>query len=411
VNQKKKGTIIIALLVTGNLIGAGILALPMQTGGIGLFYTLLAMIVFCGAMYFSAMVLAREAVETRDENFNYPSLYGKYLGTSGKWLATIANLLILYGLLTAYLAGGASIIVSIVSGKHVSGPAMTIVVTLILFVGFSAFTAAGSGFVARYNQLLMLFLGLSFVAMVVMGMRDVNLKKLLFHDIAFLPIAVPVILTAFHFHNIIPTICKDMEWDLSAISRAMLLGMGIGFVMNIIWVGVGVGVLPLTIGSNSIISSFQRGLPATVPMGKVLGNRLFTSVAIVFSLTAICTSYAANGIGLMDFNRDLMRGKKKKMIVAATFLPPLLIVFLFPTIFLKAIGIVGGVGIALLFGVLPAVIFFLKNKKRTARALAIVIGLLFFVSLLIDLSNDFGFIKTSAAIKNVKKQAITQHDP
>jgi len=169
--------------------------------------------------------------------------------------------------------------------------------------------------------------------------------------------------------------------------------------------------LPLTIGSNSIISSFQQGLPATVPMGKVLGSRLFTSVAIVFSLTAICTSYAANGIGLMDFNRDLMRGEKKMMIVAATFLPPLLIVFLFPTIFLKAISVVGGVGIALLFGVLPAVIFFLKNKKRTARVLAIVIGLLFFTALLIDLSNDFGIVKTSAAIKNVKKQAITQHDP
>jgi len=29
--KKKKGTIMIALLVTGNLIGAGILALPMQT--------------------------------------------------------------------------------------------------------------------------------------------------------------------------------------------------------------------------------------------------------------------------------------------------------------------------------------------------------------------------------------------
>ena len=40
--QKKKGTVMIALLVTGNLIGAGILALPMQTGGAGLFYSFLA---------------------------------------------------------------------------------------------------------------------------------------------------------------------------------------------------------------------------------------------------------------------------------------------------------------------------------------------------------------------------------
>lgn len=254
--RKKKGTVMIALLVTGNLIGAGILALPMQTGGAGLFYSFLAMVVFCGAMYFSAIVLAREAVERKEDNFNYPSLYGKYLGPFGKWLATVANLLILYGLLTAYIGGGTTIIVSANSGKTGAGPALTIAVTFILLAALSAFTAAGTGFVARYNQLLMLFLGLSFAILVAMGAGHVELGKMLFHDLRFLPVAVPVILTAFHFHNIIPTICKDMDWDLPAISRAMLLGMAIGFVMNVIWVGVGIGVLPLTFGSNSILSGF-----------------------------------------------------------------------------------------------------------------------------------------------------------
>lgn len=406
--NKKKGTVMIALLVTGNLIGAGILALPMQTGGAGLLYSFLAMVIFCGAMYFSAIVLAKEAVERKEDNFNYPSLYGRYLGPFGKWLATIANLLILYGLLTAYIGGGATIIVSTISTQAGSGQTLTIAVTLILFVALSAFTAAGTGFVARYNQLLMLFLAISFATLVVMGAGHVELQKMIFHDLRFLPVAVPVILTAFHFHNIIPTICKDMEWDLSAISRAMLLGMGIGFIMNLVWVSVGIGVLPLTLGSNSILSGFQQGLPATVPLGKALANPLFSSVAIAFSLTAICTSYAANGIGLMDFNRDLLGGGGKLKIIAATFLPPLTIALLFPTVFLKAIGVVGGVGIALLFGVLPAVIFFLKNKTFIARLLALAIGLLFTAALLIDLCNDFGIINTDAILDDMQKKAAVQ---
>lgn len=405
---KKKGTLMIALLVTGNLIGAGILALPMQTGGAGLLYSSLAMVIFCGAMYFSAIVLAKEAVEQQQDDFNYPSLYGKYLGPFGKWLATIANLLILYGLLTAYIGGGATIIVSTIAAKAGSSQPLTITVTLLLFAALSAFTAAGTGFVARYNQLLMLFLGISFAALVIMGAGQVHLSQMLFHDLRFLPIAVPVILTAFHFHNIIPTICKDMEWDLAAISRAMLLGMAIGFVMNLIWVGVGIGVLPLTLGSNSILSGFQQGLPATVPMGKTLANPLFSTVAIAFSLTAICTSYAANGIGLMDFNRDLLGGGSNFKIIAATFLPPLIIALLFPSVFLKAIGIVGGVGIALLFGLLPAVIFFLKNRSFLSRLLALGIGLLFTAALVVDLSNDFGIINTDAILADLQNKAAIQ---
>ncbi len=406
-DKKKKGTMMIALLVTGNLIGAGILALPMQTGGAGLFYSFLAMVLFCGAMYFSALVLAREAVERKEDDFNYPSLYGKYLGRWGKWLATIANLLILYGLLTAYIGGGTTIIVAAIGGEGES-TWINLAVTLLLFGALSAFTAAGTGFVARYNQLLMFFLGICFVTLVVMGAGNVHLEQMAFHDFRFLPIALPVMLTAFHFHNIIPTICKDMEWDLSAISRAMLIGMIIGFVMNLVWVMVGIGVLPLTLGTNSILNGFIHGLPATVPLGKILADPLFSAVAIAFSITAICTSYAANGIGLMAFNRDLLGGGNRWKIIAATFLPPLIIALLFPSVFLKAIGVVGGIGIAILFGILPAVISFLKSKSVASRALALMMGLLFSVVLLIDISNDVGMIDTDAILDDLKQKATTQ---
>ncbi len=135
----------IALLVTGNLIGAGILALPMQTGGAGILYSFLGMVVFGGAMYFTALVLAKEAVERKEDNFNYPSLYESYLGPWGKWLATGANLLILYGLLTAYIGDGLTIIISAISGMTGSGPVVTVTATLLLFAVLSTFTAAGTG--------------------------------------------------------------------------------------------------------------------------------------------------------------------------------------------------------------------------------------------------------------------------
>ena len=136
--------------------------------------------------------------------------------------------------------------------------------------------------------------------------------------------------------------------------------------MNIIWIAVGIGVLPLTVGKHSIIYAFEHRLPATVPISQVLGMPSFTIFATSFALIAICISYVANGMGLIDFNRDLLAnpaGKSNKFLVAGlTFIPPFIISIFFPQVFLKAIGVVGGVGIAILFGVLPAIVFFIKNK-------------------------------------------------
>jgi len=406
VNKNKKQIITISLLVVGNLIGAGILALPIQTGSAGLMLSAVAMIIFCGAMFFSAVVLAREAVETSTDNFNYPSLYQRYLGSAGKWLAILTNMLILYGLLTAYLSGGATIIISVFDIPN-DTRFWEIVILMVLFALLSAFIMGGTKFIARYNRLLMLILGVTFVFIVVIGMMHIKPERELYVNWQFIPFAIPVILTAFHFHNIIPSICKHLDWNLKVIIKAIIIGMLIGFVMNLIWVVVGIGVLPLFLGNHSIIYAFEHGLPATVPIAKVLQMPIFNVVATSFALIAICTSYIANGMGLMDFNKDLMKnvsGKLHKLLVIlTTFLPPLIIAMLFPDIFLKAIGFVGGIGIAILFGVLPAIVCFIKTKSRLLKLLSIFILLLFLFGVCIDLADDFGIIKSSDVISEIKK--------
>jgi tyrosine-specific transport protein len=189
--------------------------------------------------------------------------------------------------------------------------------------------------------------------------------------------------------------------------------MLIGFLMNFIWVAVGIGVLPLTIGEHSIIHAFEHGLPATVPISQILQMPAFTVFAALFALTAICTSFAANGMGLMDFNRDLFvntlggsGGKYGRLVISAsTFLPPLIIALFFTHVFLKAIGVVGGIGIAVLFGILPAIVFYMKAKTSKGKIVAIVIFLLFLTALGSDLLNDFGVIDTSVEVNEIRLKA------
>ena len=176
--------------------------------------------------------------------------------------------------------------------------------------------------------------------------------------------------------------------------------------MNLIWVAVGIGVLPLFLGNHSIIYAFEHGLPATVPIAQVIQMPIFNVVAASFALIAICTSYVANGMGLMDFNRDLMKNFSgnlhKLFVIVITFFPPLIIALLFPNIFLKAIGLVGGVGIAILFGVLPAIVCYIKTKSRLLKLLSIFMLLLFLFGVYIDLADDFGIIKSSEVISEIK---------
>ena len=404
--KNNKKIILIALIIVGNLIGAGILALPIQAGGAGLIFSTIAMIIFCGAMFFTAVVLAREAVESSIDNFNYPSLYHHYLGNIGKWLAVLTNMLILYGLMTAYLSGGTSVIINIFN-LPTDTRFLEIIIIITLCIGLSAFTMGGTKFIAKYNRLLMIVLMAAFVIIVAMGIKRIKPERELYMNWHFLPFVIPVILTAFHFHNIIPSICKHLDRDMKPIIKTMLIGMIIGFVMNFIWVAVGIGVLSLANGENSIMHAFERGMPATVPIAKVLKTPLFSIIATTFALIAICTSYIANGLGLMDFNRDLLRetsGKLHKiLVVVITFLPPVIISVFFPDIFLKAIGVVGGIGIAILFGILPSIVFFIKTKSKLLKLFSVFILLLFLFGLCVDIADDFGILKSSDVVSKIKK--------
>ena len=88
--------------------------------------------------------------------------------------------------------------------------------------------------------------------------------RLTFMDWHFLPASLPVVDTAFHFHNIIPTISRNMNHDLSAIRKAMFIGTFIGLIMNIIWVVVVIAGLPLEgTSQDTILAAFQENLPAT----------------------------------------------------------------------------------------------------------------------------------------------------
>lgn len=366
----------IALLVTGNLIGAGILGIPVIAGLCGIIPACIGMVVFCVAMYYTACVLSDESISARSATFNYPSLYHRYLGSAGKWLAVGANMLILYGLLTAYLAGGSAIIIQIL---HVSS---TLMVRVIYFMLLTLLTVAGMAIIRRCNAGLIALMWISFFAISALGAAHINTENYQHIYWLFLPVAIPVMVTAFHFHNIIPNVAEALNYEMKPVRRAMLMGMIIGFLMNTVWLAVGVGVIPLSGSEESLVQCYSRNVPATIPMAAIIHSNYFLFLSMLFSIIAIITSYVANGLGLMGFCRDLLENymhiRNRSVVLAVTFLPPFIISLVNPNIFLKAINVVGGYGIVVLFGILPAIIALIRKENTPRRRAAALFFLILF---------------------------------
>ncbi len=380
-----------SLMVTGNLLGAGILALPINLGPAGMIPASFGVILTWALMLYSSFVLADQKHLTSGETGGLPSFFGKELGPLAKWLAVAADLVILYGVLTAYLSGTSSILINLfnlpLSQAQVCTAYFIVAVTL---------TSFGLMLLRRCNAVIMIIMGVCFLALIAMTIGHVRPEQALPMQWDFLPAAMPVILTAFLYHNLIPTVCRQLDNDRKAIRRAMFIGSTIGLVMNLLWTVVVFCSLPLFEPKDmSIATAFTNNLPATVPLSRMLDSELFTNIGLVFAILSMTAAFMANGVALRDFMRDLAHNsfhvKNELIIWAACFMPPFLVAVTYPNIFLTAMNLVGGGGVAVIFGVLPGVLLLRQGRDDRRPFLAgLVMIVLFGLILAFELGQEFG---------------------
>jgi len=343
-------------------------------------------------MFYSSVILSREAIERKESTFNYPSLYRHYLGKTGEGIAIVANLIILWGLLTAYLTGITAIVGNLF---HLSVAPVWIM--LAFFAVVTAISMAGVAGIQKYIAILVAVKCVAFVVIAAMAGSHIKTENLTHVNWPMFVCGIPILVTAFHFHNIIPAICETLRWDAKVIRRTMLIGMTMGFAMNFAWLLVGIGVLPLDASPVGIINAFQKNLPATVPLSMIMNSSFFLVVAMFFAMIAITTAYLANGMGLIGFMDDIIHHRTGKInpllsrILA--FVPPLAIALIYPDLFLKAIDFAGGFGIVTLFGILPAIIAIRKARSTKERVLGIAMLVLFAVFFLLEAAQETGLLK------------------
>ena len=379
-----------ALLLTGNMVGAGILAMPIVAGIAGFYPSLVAIFFFSFVMLYTGFILVREVNEAKEENFNLPSLYEQHFGISGKWLTSVANITIFYGVLTSYLAGSTQLVIALFD----IDPHFESFVLFIIFTLFTSLAVSSLKVIEKYNTFFMLLLGIAFLLLITLGIPEIDSSRFSHREWKYLPIAIPMIVAGFVFHYVIPTLCEASNWS-KEIYKPILIGMGITLFMNILWLIVGLGVVPVS-GDVSLMQAYTMGVPVTIEMSKILDSELFLITASIFALIAIATSYISIGMALKDFLKDLFhnsfRFENRFILFMVAFVPPLLISYFYVDIFLKALSFVGGVGIVILFGILPTIIAYKKASSKGTKALSVVFLLAFCATLLVTILQTFGFV-------------------
>ena len=297
----------------------------------------------------------------------------RYLGETGGLLSGTAYVFIHYALLVAYIAQGGGILGDAIGLddllSRIGGP----VLFVSIFGGLLAFGSAA--LVDAANSLFVLVVVASFVALLCLAAPDVRPEFLLRSDWTQITPAIPTMIVALVFHNVVPVITTQLEGDRGKITSAIVLGSAIPLLMFLAWNAVILGSV-----SPEVLAGIQDASVGGAPFDPLeqlrsSGGESLLSVAVsVFSLFAIVTSFIGFVVGLKDFYEDAFftsstqqsvsesnpstsrDGSKDNLaVLALVLLPPMLFAIVDPDIFFGALDSAGTFGISLLFGLVPAV--------------------------------------------------------
>jgi len=398
-----KTIFISSLLVLGNVLGVGVLALPISAGLGGFIPALLGIILVWCMMLFAAWLIAYR-IDSTKKNFDIPSFFKEELGTTAKWIAIACNLLILYGVLVAYLSGISTMMTALYSDLA----EYQYLITIVYFCIVVSLIVFGLGVMRKGMSIIMIVLWICFFTMCFTGLGDWHGNLLTYMDWRYLPICLPIAVSAFHFHNIIPTVSKSLNYNKPATYKAIFIGVLLGLIINLVWVVVVLGSMQENnAGTTSVIYAEIHNLTANVPMTEILNNKTFEISALIFALLSVTCSFMANGAGLFGFITDLctdyLKTDNKLLISILSFAPPLIIALIYPEIFLVALSLVGGVGEDILFALLPGIIIvkiahslLKKREYSTLSRWMIIVGWIMVVLstfiLIFVLGQKFGLI-------------------
>ncbi|KYN84085.1 tyrosine transporter TyrP [Vibrio cidicii] len=360
------------LIIAGTTIGAGMLALPLASAGIGFSISLMIMVSLWALMAFTALLMV-EVHQEAQSNATLHTLAKQILGPRGKLIASFSMLFLFYALCAAYIAGGGAQFATRVTqwfGVQVDGALATTLFTLLV----ATIVTIGTSAVDKVNRVLFTLKIVAMVAVLFFLAPNVSQAYLLSMPLeqGLVVASIPVIFTSFGFHGSIPAIVRYLDGDTGSLRKAVLFGSLIPLVIYIFWQIVTLGVVKQDdLLANSALSGLIAQLAITVHQ-----SQLGTLVG-VFADLALLTSFLGVSLGLFEFLGDTLKkqqGNSNRVIAAVvTFTPPLGFALFYPQGFITALGY-AAIALTILAIFLPVAMVNKVRKQNPQRAYRVAGG-------------------------------------
>ncbi|MGK0599362.1 tyrosine transporter TyrP [Yokenella regensburgei] len=358
------------LIVAGTTIGAGMLAMPLASAGVGFGVTLALLFGLWGLMCYTALLLL-EVYQHVPADTGLGSLAFRYLGRYGQWVTGFSMLFLMYALTAAYISGAGELIASSFSDWLDVNMTPTLGVLLFTLVG-GCIICIGTSMVDFFNRFLFSAKIIFLVVMLALLMPHIHKINLL-----TLPVekglalsAIPVIFTSFGFHGSVPSIVSYLNGDLRKLRRVFIIGSFIPLVAYIFWQLATLGSIDSPVFTALLASS--SGLNGLLQAIREVVASPHVELAVhLFADLALATSFLGVALGLFDYLADLFQRENsvrgRIQTGAVTFLPPLVFALFYPRGFVMALGY-AGVALAVLALVIPALLVMKSRKLHPTAA-------------------------------------------
>jgi len=355
------------MLVMGTLIGGGVLALPIVGIGSGFIPTFCLVLFLWALMIVTGFLFLEVTLSFPNEEISFTSMAYKTLGRAGKTITFISYLLLLYALVSAYVAGGGSLLseLFLLANVHIPSAYCSLIFVIIL----GSFVIHGVKAVDYVNRAFFSIKGTFLILSILLLTPYIDFSKPLLKESHFeyLWAGAPIFLCAFGYHILIPTLTNYLNRQQKSIRFVILVGSFLTMIIYLLWLFEILGILSIDDFSYFIKKQGSTGEFISI-ITNVIHSKWVNFAVNGFANITITTSFLGVSLGLSDFLMDALQRPKtmrgKIEISALTFLPPILFAIFFPQGFILALGY-AAICVAFSHVMLPALMVWQLRKRKT----------------------------------------------
>jgi len=335
----KNKTLGSALIIAGTAIGAGMLAMPLTSAGIGFGFTAVLLIGLWLLLAYSGLLFVEVYQTAKRKDDGVATLAENYFGMPGRIISTVSLFVLLYALSAAYMTGGGELLASALPANLFGEEGAHLKTSILLFtIILGAFVVIGTNGVDGITRLL--FSGKIFVFIVVLAMM---LPEVVPMNLMEMPLDYALILSA-GFHVVMGSINSYLDGDVKRFRTAIILGTAIPLSAYLLWQLATHGIF----NQNEFVTILKENptLTGLINATKTLtGSDVLSRILPVFYSLALITSFLGVALGLFEGLNDLFKRAKipanRLSLTMATFIPPLAFALFYPNGFIAALGYAG----------------------------------------------------------------------